>query len=696
MQDIDSLTGKSILVVGPQALADHIKAFFLSERAPFSPGNFHCTENLEEAITLSKQEEQFGTILFSIEKENPASLAALKQLRDARRGPVIVMTDDDYAISTARQVGQAFFLPTDSGLTPRLFSDVVHAAWEHTQLHDANKKLQENYRESEQRFKDVAEQFADWLWEIDDKLQIVFSSSRKRAQGAEEGGTFASCFLPDEKTRIEDDFQLLFQEEKPFQDREYWSFDPYGTRLCWALSGTPVYDQTGRLKGFRGIGRDVSNQKSSADQLYYLSNNDSLTGLYNRTRFYDELGRSVRAAERGQSEGALLTIDVDRFHYVNETYGHEAGDRLLVHVAQIIKDNMRAVDFIARTGSNEFSLIMPEQSLQDLEYRVKALREAFDNKPLELERGTVTYSTSMGIVRFPEQGHNADELLSKMALTVNMARDRGRNRFEFYDDTKLQDENVKRSMEWLDFVARCLEEEQDRLVLHFQPIIPLNGHPKKDFFEVLVRLIDENGEIVSPVKFIETAEEFGMIGKIDQIVATRSIKLLQEWQAQGRDASLSVNISCRTFDDKEALAAMRNVVESTSIKPGSLVFEMTETTMLQDIQNVRNVIKDFKQFGIHFALDDCGVGYSSLNYIRQLDLDYVKIDGTFIRNMHKNESDGAFVKALSDVAKEMNMKTVAEMVENKEILDKLKEIGVDFAQGYYFAVPGPDAPERLD
>lgn len=693
-----SLTGLPVLVVGSALACDKIKSFLLlgDEQQTFMPSTRVIdTSDYGEALQiLSEGDTEFAAIITAMDEISPAALRLVEEISRRECGPVIVMTDNREVVMTMRTQGYIFFLPQQN-LNGSTLGNTIYAAWEHDHLQDKHEDTSASQQHAEQRFKDMAEHFADWLWEVDKDLKIIFSSSRKRpTEEGEQKSNFLNCFLPDERNRMEEDFAQLAKEPKPFYDREYWSFDNYGTRVCWSISGVPVFTQTGEFAGYRGIGRDISLQKASADQLYYLANHDPLTGLYNRGRFCEELSRFMRLSRRSEREGAIVLVDIDHYKYINETHGHEVGDKLLTHFAQILRDNLRSGDMIARMGGNEFGILLPELRASDIEYRMNSLMDAVNRKPLTIAQGNeISFAISAGVTRFPLDGHTADELLSKANVALKEAKEKGRSRYAIFDGSQMQQQNMSRTLEGLDLVNACLQEESERMVLHYQPIVSLNGGKKNEFYEVLVRMIDDDGELVAPIKFIEVAEQFGLIGQIDRVVTERALKMLKAWHKTGRKVHLSVNISGKTFDDDDALEAIAKALDEHKLPEGAVVFEITETAVLRDMARVRRVIADFKRRGAHFALDDCGAGYSSFNYIRHLDLDYIKIDGTFIRNLHKNDDDDAFVKALRDVARKMKILTVAEMVENEQTAEKLKQLGVDFAQGYFYSVPMPTIPE---
>lgn len=554
---------------------------------------------------------------------------------------------------------------------------------------EPQRRLERKLLDAEQRFTDIADSFTDWLWEIDPQMKVTYvSRGRNRSHVTVRSGvSFISCFAPEDRPRIKKEFEALIARHEPFYDFEYWGSDAQGLRVCWSVSGVPALDSEGRLLGFRGVARDISSEKSSQDQLYYMANNDQLTGLFNRGRFYDELARAVRDMRRHSKQGVLVLLDLDRFKYVNDTFGHEAGDSMLIHVSNLLSGQLEKDDILARLGGDEFAVILQGLSTVDAIKRVQKLLELLSEKPFTYKGQDVALSASVGMVMFPDQGTASGELLSKADIAMYRAKQQGRNRFHIFDETAVHDHNMAKRLEVVDFIVRCLEE--GRIELHYQPIVPLQQPGKIRHYETLCRMIDEKGNIVPPIHFIETAEDFGLIARIDEYVCEKTLKFLHDEIKGGRDLHLSINLSGLTFEDEETMGRIKDMLAEHKLPEGAVIFEITETAALRDIAKAQRVISDLKQFGCKFALDDFGVGYSSFNYIKHLDIDYLKIDGSFVRNLNDNEDDKVFVKALADVARGMNIATVAEMVENDELVKHLIEIGIDYGQGYHFGRPQP-------
>ncbi|MFT7433115.1 MAG: diguanylate cyclase (GGDEF)-like protein/PAS domain S-box-containing protein [Alphaproteobacteria bacterium] len=686
-----------ILIVTPELiLAEKVRTLFLRQNSPLLGIEHHVSVGYEAGLLALEGHDSFETIVLVTDVYTEQFADFIDHVERHHKGPIMVMTDSLDVSTRVRTRGIKFILPRTS-VDQDVFMSILDAVKDHYRLGKSVQQLEEVYQNAEQRFRDVADHFADWLWEIDKSLKIVFSSSRKRSmENIDTGMSFLKCFLPEEGSRIEDEFSQLFKEPRPFQEEEFWSFDSYGTRKCWSLSGVPVFDKKGQVTGYRGVAKDISNEKASVDHLYFMANNDALTGFYNRSRFTDELGRVLRRHLREGLEGALIVLNIDRFKLVNDSIGYGAGDKLVVHFAQLLKRMLRTDDFVARTGGDEFAIILSNTSTVDAGIQAKEILRALSAREFQIE-GKSTYVTARaGGISLGRDGNTADELLSNVHIALGEAKARGSNTYCLFDELELRQQDSLKKMELSNFVSKCLEHEQERLILYYQPIVSFANTSTVERYEVLVRLLDEDNNIVSPVQFIEVAEEFGIISKLDRIVACRAMDMLEKWQAEGKNINLSINISGKTFSDSEVIERITHHLSTKNIKPASVIFELTETSALKDMDHARRVISKFKSLGAQFALDDCGVGYSSFDYIRQLDLDYIKIDGSFIRDLHRNKEDETFVRALRDIARRFDIKTVAEMVEEPETVALLRRLGIDFAQGYHFAMPAAELSEEFD
>lgn len=683
-----------LILVGANDTATRVRDFIRAGGGQWSTEDLNIASGFDEARQIAQKALPEPSIVLICAHALSAELESWLGNAGRQDHVVNILISETHAIlELGQQNGHPIGLDAKT-LTPTQLQDAMLLALEVQNMKAQSARLQGLYDLAEDRFRDIADLFADWLWEVDTDLKLVFSSSRKRpASGATAGSMFTNCFLDEEKLRIEDDFAELARNPRPFHDRDYWSEDPYGSRICWNVSGMPVVDNAGNLRGFRGVARDVSSMKAATDQIYYLVNHDTLTGVMNRQRCQDEMVRTLRAAKREQRTGALVLLDIDRFAYVNQTYGHQVGDKLLIHLAQVLKDNVRTGDIVSRLDGDQFAVLLRDVRPEDVDGRLERLQSTLASRPMAMDTGSITLNVSGGVSLYPNDADNADQLLALALGALDRAKVRGPHRFERHDPNATDLTTGGGQMEWVELLNECLTNHKTRLVLYYQPIVPLGGPAVKDgceHYEVLVRLIDREGNLIVPGKFIATAEEFGLVSKIDSLVTMRAIDMLQLWHSQGRKVHLSVNLSGKTFDDVAFTESLKTTLKNAKLPPKSLVFEITETALLRDLQLVKTFMTDMRALGAGFALDDCGVGYSSFNYIRQLELDFIKIDGSFVRNLHLNDDDQAFVKALADVARQKNISTIAEMVEHEAAMIALRNMGVDFGQGFFFAAPAAE------
>lgn len=537
------------------------------------------------------------------------------------------------------------------------------------------------------RLKDVTETFADWVWEIDADLKLSHTSGKRQQIGnrCKLNKEFTRCFMPEERAALETALCEITEAHQSFSDWEFWGYDKQGLKVCWSLSGVPLTNEQGQLVGYRGSARDVTMEKATQDQIYYMANNDPLTGLFNRGRFMDELNQSIRQLKRYGRQGGIALLDIDRFKFVNDSYGHDVGDKILIQIAEALNHEVRSSDIIARLGGDEFAVIMPEVSAEDLVRRSHELLRVVQELDLEFEGRHLQLSASLGLVTYPGQGHTPSELMSKADIAMYEAKSKGRNRLHLFDEHDSEGTELASRMGMIDFVLKALDE--DRIKLFFQPIVSLKDPYIISRYEVLMRIEDEQGEIHLPMPFIQAAEDFGLISRIDKFMTTKAIACAQQEYAAGKKVNLAINLSGVTFDDEEALEHIALCLKESGLPAGTITFEITETAALRDLSRAQRLIRELKALGANFALDDFGVGYSTFTYIKNLDFDFLKIDGSFIRNLAENDDDKIFVKALSEVAQSMNIRTVAEMVEGEDVIKYLTEIGIDYAQGYHFGKP---------
>jgi diguanylate cyclase (GGDEF)-like protein/PAS domain S-box-containing protein len=442
------------------------------------------------------------------------------------------------------------------------------------------------------------------------------------------------------------------------------------------------------------VGLDMTEKKAAEKRIIWLAEHDPLTDLCNRRKFTDEFEKSLQTAIRYGHENALLFLDLDEFKDINDTSGHKAGDDLLKAVAKTLKKVTRFTDLVARLGGDEFAILLPEIDSYGVQTLAKKILQELSL--IDLSYGTVKHkvSTSIGIVHFPLHDASIHELLGFADLAMYKAKSSGKGTFHTFSANDQTQEQLETRVFWKHQIEEALEN--NNFILNFQPILEIETNTIRHY-EVLIRMRDPNsGEIRMPGKFIQIAEESGLIHNIDHYVLRHAMIKLASLQKQGIDATFAINLSGAVVDDPVILPLIKQLIKKHKVNPEKLIFEVTETSAVSNLQQAKKLMEAIKVLGCRFSLDDFGVGFSSFNYMRELPVDIIKIDGIFIKDLDKNADDQLFVKALVDVAKGLGKKTIAEYVETKEILVLLKKYGVDYAQGYYIGRPENDLLDKSD
>lgn len=450
----------------------------------------------------------------------------------------------------------------------------------------------------------------------------------------------------------------------------------------------PVRDNEGRFIGRLWIYEDITRERQTAEQLIYLAERDALTGLFNRRRLQEELSRLLAIAERHNTKGALIFFDLDEFKYVNDTFGHRAGDTMLIRIAGEVGALVRRNEILSRLGGDEFALLMPDASEKEAEALAERVVRAIAQIPFRFEGQNFRLTTSLGIALYPEHATTTEELIAHADAAMYQAKEAGKNAWRKYrPDLDTSREMITR-LTWNDRIASAMEKSLLRL--HFQGIYHA-ASVKIAHLEVLVRMVDEqdHDRLIMPGHFILHAEKSGQILQLDRWVINESIKLLAKSEAI---PSLAVNISGRSFDEPTLPHFIADMLKQYNVKPHRLLIELTETAAVSDLQDAERFIEALHKTGCTTCLDDFGTGFSSFAYLKHLKADVLKIDGLFIRDLANERDNQVFVKSIVDVARGLGKKTVAEFVESAETLEMLQRLGVDMVQGYHMDKPQENHP----
>ncbi|MDD9912188.1 MAG: EAL domain-containing protein, partial [Alphaproteobacteria bacterium] len=567
----------------------------------------------------------------------------------------------------------------------------------------SRKQFADDLARSEQRFRDFADSSADWLWEVDEKLRFTYVSPGVSSvlgyETAEMIGHMQFEALFDrESDPTRDLIETRVQRHQAYRDIEFWTRSKEGERICLRISGVPVLDELQNFSGYRGVATNITASKIDRDNMYRLATTDHLTGLLNRRRFMEELERSVSLARRHKTEGVLMFIDLDRFKEINDTHGHEAGDDILRGVTDILKKSFRSTDIVARLGGDEFAIIMHNIDPEGAQEKVQEVIERINAFEVTYKEARLSVTMSIGMITYPQEDKDGDALTMAADLAMYRAKDMGRNRVYIDDASETADniDSVRSQLKWVKRLRTCLETSD--FEMHFQPIVPSRKR-QRPLFEALLRIYDEEGQIGSPAIYIDAAEHFGLIQQLDLSVVERCFQTQHKLQEQGIDVDFSINLSSRSLGDKDVMGRIHNLLDEYTINPNHIMFEVTETMAIHDPSAFRELgeihafITELRRMGFRFAIDDFGAGFSSFNYIRQLPVDVVKIDGSFVKDLEHSRDDRYFIESMVMLCKGLGIQTIAEFVENENIVLALEDIGVDYAQGWHLGKPEPDVAD---
>ncbi len=459
-----------------------------------------------------------------------------------------------------------------------------------------------------------------------------------------------------------------------------------GDTLNVSVTATSIISRESQSSGVVVVIRDVTREKRLQEELYRQASHDNLTALMNRNAFETHLELALESAHGRGHEHILCFMDLDQFKVVNDTCGHVAGDELLRQIATIMRRHFRGSDVLARIGGDEFGSILSDCPLAMALERVDRLRNEVHEHTFTWEGHSFRVSISIGVVQIDQYSESASILMSSVDSACYSAKDEGRNCVHVYEQDRDSSKRLLGQMQWVSQINSALEEE--RLLLYVQPIVDLHSVGlETKAVEILVRMRSQDGELIPPGAFLPSAERYDLIDRIDYWVIEQVMRLLMKSKAEYPDCF--INISGATLSRKKLSFILKGLFKKYEINPRKLIFEVTETAAIQNLSSALTMIHDLREIGCRFALDDFGSGLSSFAYLKSLPVDYLKIDGMFVKDMHTNPVDRGMVEAIKTVADTMKLTTIAEFVEDSAILVELQRIGIDLGQGFSIAKPRP-------
>lgn len=563
------------------------------------------------------------------------------------------------------------------------------------QLAAANRRLAEKRRiiqlliESEGRYRDLVETSHDLIWATDVQGSFTYlNNAANDIFGLPPKDLLGRCFFD-----FEVDTSHVANRRFLSLLRRHGEVKHYVTHLRsktgedrWlGINARVTLSEANEMRGIRGTARDITEEQRARLHIEHMAMHDELTDLPNR----HALLLALDSALQSKIPGAVLILDVDHFKYVNDHFGHRTGDQIVVGIGSVLREVIQNENAeLYRIGGDEFAIHLPEALREKAIATAERALTAIRHYRLQVTEGRVfsNVSATIGIGIYPFHGDTATTLLSNTDSSLFQAKDLGRNRYALFDPESGALRHTHKRTHWAKKLRDALDKDQ--IALFAQPVVRLSDL-SCTHHEILLRIRDNNGTYIAPGTFMEIAESLGIIQEIDLRVITKVLAHIKQQGLAGSKVCYFINLSGISMSNPEWVDRCLALLTKSRVDPKQLVFEITETAALSQIDITLKFIRKLKAFGCRVALDDFGIGFSSFYYLKQFDVDYLKIDGSFIQNLASDNGSRIFVKALTDVAQGMNKQVIAERVEDSATLDLLKQMGTEFGQGYLFHKPGP-------
>jgi diguanylate cyclase (GGDEF)-like protein/PAS domain S-box-containing protein len=472
-----------------------------------------------------------------------------------------------------------------------------------------------------------------------------------------------------------------------------------GNELYVESTAAPIRDGRGHINGAVLVFHDVSESRELNRKLSYHASHDVLTGLVNRREFESRIERALKSAKAQEASYALCHLDIDQFKIINESCGHAAGDVLLGQVGALLKSKIRWRDTLSRIGGDEFGILLESCTLDEALHTADVLREAVRNFRFSWEERVFRLGASVGVVPISADNEDVASILSAADGACGAAKEQGRNRVHSFAENDIELMRRRRETQWASRISAALEE--GRFELYRMPIMPLQTPDVGAHYEILLRMRDEGGRIVAPDHFIAAAERYNITPAIDRWVIENTLMwLVSEADERERLSLCAINLSGQSLGDDKFLPFVIEQFQKSGLDPSKICFEITETAAVASFSQANRFIQSLKELGCKFALDDFGTGLSSFGYLKHFPVDFLKIDGSFVRGILHDPIDREMVRSINEIGHLTGKLVIAEFAENAEIIQMLASLGVDYAQGYGIAqpsrlskVPLPPGPE---
>ncbi|MCU7834179.1 MAG: EAL domain-containing protein [gamma proteobacterium symbiont of Taylorina sp.] len=476
-------------------------------------------------------------------------------------------------------------------------------------------------------------------------------------------------------------------QPRHINDDYFWRKD--NSHFPVQYSAYPIYNDNWEISGTVVVFRDMTEQLAAADKISFLASHDPLTGLLNRYSFEQKLNYALQTVQFEEIQHAICYLDLDQFKVINDTCGHLAGDEMLKVVARLLQDNIRENDTLARLGGDEFGLILEQHSIEQAAELAQKICDSIKGFHFVWQDKIFNVGVSIGLTSITKETISAQSLMSAVDTACYVAKDKGRNQIHICQLDDAETAKHQDEMHWVSEIKKALEE--DRFVIYKQAIIPSDPHHSENqHFEILIRMKDKLGNIIPPGAFLPAAEHYDLIGDIDRWVIQTSFKWLAGKQDEKETIDFcSINLSGQSIGNNKLYQFIIEQQEKWEIKPDSICFEITENAAITHIDQAISFINQLSEKGFLFALDDFGTGMSSFSYLKNLPVDFLKIDGSFVKDILDDPIDRAMIKSINEIGHILGLKTIAEYVENSSIQAELVAMKIDYLQGYGIEKPQP-------
>lgn len=541
--------------------------------------------------------------------------------------------------------------------------------------------------ESEGRYRDLVETSHDLIWATDAQGSFTYLNNASHdVFGLAPKDLLGRCFFDFEADSSHiGNRRFLAQLKRNGEVKQHVThLRTIGGEDRWiGINARVTTNDRGEIRGIRGTARDITEEQRALKRVEYLALHDTLTDLPNR----HAMQRRIEQAMAAGTLGSVMFLDIDHFKYVNDNFGHRTGDSIITGIGSVLREAVRGTNGeVYRIGGDEFALHLPDALRKEAVEAAEHVLTAIRHFQFHAGKGKViaNLSASIGIALYPFHGSELPTLLSNVDIAMYQAKDLGRNRYALFDQESGALRDTHKRVHWAKKIRDALDEH--RLVLFAQPVVRLIDRQIMHH-EVLLRIQDDSGTYVGPGNFIEVAETLGLIQEIDLRVVEMVLEHIERSGLSGKKVRYFVNLSRVSISNQDWVDRFMKLLASSAAQPSQLVFEITETAALSEIDVTLNFIRRLKDMGSRFALDDFGAGFSSFYYLKQFDVDYLKIDGSFVRDLASDTGSRLFVKALNDVAQGLKKQVIAEWVETPEVREILIQIGAHYGQGYLFHKP---------